>query len=206
MSWATVQEAVRDWVAGALELEDFTGGRGTPVPRVEWENRSSAQRYQRGGPWVDLRISNVVGKGQDETRYEFLDNADPTLARNVPTYGGYRLFTVTVKIGSDSQEPVDSAVSTLAGKLRTRLRRRDILAVLQAANAALVTIGPTIDVDYVDHDGRMMSYAITDIRLATTEQDTDSDSDGDWVESAAGEGTLTDIDDTELDADFDTAD
>lgn len=205
MAWSTVQEAVRDAIAGALELPDYTGGRGTPVSRVEWENRSSHQSYQRAGAWASLRLGNVVAKGHDETRYEVITGATPALTRKVPTVGGYRLFTVTVRIGNDSQEPADSAVSTLAGKLRTRIRRADIRAILQAGNVAIVRIEPTIEADYLDADGRMVSQSFTDIRFATTEQDTDSDSDGDFIATAAGEGTLTDGA-TERDLTFDTAD
>lgn len=191
MSWIDVKEAVRTAVATALQLTDATGADGTTlVPLVTWENQRSAHRFS-SGVLVDLRLGNVQGHGRDETRYELVTGATPALTDYIPTYGGYRTFSVWVRVYSDNQEGTD-AVAVLGGRLRTRLRRPEARAILAADEVAIVTIGNTFDTDYRDQNGRMMSASLTELRLATVEQDTDAaDEATGWVAIMEdGEGTF----------------
>lgn len=202
MAWSTAQEAVRDAIALALQLEDFIGSDGVNYVRlVEWENRSTASRgldYSR--PWADLMLGAVMADGsQDETRYTEDGSGDPEDIRMLPTYCGPRLFTVDVRIGVDSQEPGEESVGYMGSRLRTRLRRDDARDLLTAGEVALVSVGATINADYMDIDGRMVSCSITSLRFRTVDRDLDSDSDGDWIATTEGEGEISRADDTTID-------
>lgn len=204
MSWSQAKEAIRDAIALAVRAPDYLGGDGvTYIHVTEWRNKRDAARWAPSGPVVDLTLSSVVGKGTDETRYETFGSGDPEDIKEVPVYNGYRLLSVQVEVDSDSQEDDADAPGFYTGALRTRLRRDDVLAILQAGGVALVSVGPTFEADFLNQSGRMQSRAITEVRFATTEEDTDgADGSGDWVATAAGEG----VDGSDLDgASFDTA-
>lgn len=187
-TWATKQEAVRAAVALAARMPDVSTPYGATNRRVEWQNRHTAQRYDDGTPWGDLVLMGVEARGQDETRYDFDAGINPAASRLVPTWSGYRIFTVSVRIGVDDQDPGAEAVGFLAGRFRTRLRRPDVLALIQAEDVALVDIGGTVQADYEDQ-GRVVSLAITEVRFATIETDTDADdSTGDYVATVQGDG------------------
>lgn len=206
MTWATTKEAVRLSVAAALRLEDYTGADGVAgsVHKVEWVNKQQAVRYlENDSAWVDLQLNSPVAQGTDEIRYEFVEGLNAAASRLIPTYCGRRLFSVSVMIGVLSQEDDEEAVGTLGGLLRTRLRRAEILGILQAAGVALRSIGPTIPADYQNEDGHWVSNSVTEIFLACTESDTDPDEAGDFISSTDDcVGTLTDgVNETTLDAD-----
>jgi len=190
MTWATKQEAIRLAVARCLRLPDVLAADGSQTHVVEWFNRRTAHRWV-DGPWADLELGAIVARGQDESRHVGEDPADGT---QLMSYGGYRLLTVTVAINSFSQEPGEDAVAELASRLRTRLRRPDVLAILQAEDVALVAVEGTLAADYED-DGRIISASFTDLRLATVELDTDvaigsggDGGSGQYVSRASGTG------------------
>ncbi len=190
MTWATTKEACRLAIAAALKLQDYTGASGVvgSVHKVEWSNKASATRYlTSGSAWADLHFHGVTAEGTDEIRYETIVGATPALTRVVPTYCGRRTFYVSVQVGVDDQED-DVNAMTLAGLLRTRLRRNEILAILHDAEVGLVSIGPAMDADYRDADGRMVSNVIVEIKFACIESDTDSTESGDYIATAAGDG------------------
>lgn len=174
MSWGTWSEAIRDAIALALELEDFTGSDGvTAVPRVEWENRSSASRWCEGA-WADLQLGAVVPRHTDEYRYDFVDGGTPETSTISATTGGPRVATVTVRIGAPEQDPAAAAPGFLAGKLRTRMRRQGVLDLLHDAGVSLISIGNTLNADYADNNSRMWSGSFTDLRFGVTETDTET--------------------------------
>lgn len=193
MSWATAKEAVRLAVAAALDLEDYTGADGVTngIHKVEWTNKKKAVRYLlNDSAWVNLQFNQPVAQGRDEKRLEVTVGATPALTNVVPTYGGRRLFSVQVQIGSESQEDGEDAVAYLSGKLRTRLRRSEILGVMQAAQVALRTVGPSLSADYKNRDGHWVSNSITELFLATVESDTDPlDTSEGWINEMESEGT-----------------
>lgn len=185
MSWATVREATRLALAKALLLEDVVGLDAVVQRRVEWENRATAERVV-GDTWCDLRFGVPSGIGTDEVRYCM----SPDNLRLVPTYGGLRRFTVQVLLSSYSQEPDADAVGFLAGRMRTRLRRNDVLDVLREGSVALIRIHPTINVDYQNQEARMVSASSTDIVFSCFESDTDPDEDVGWIDAVGLQGTL----------------
>jgi hypothetical protein len=173
-------------VALALQLEDATDLAGDEGHRVEWESRSSAMRMV-GSTFADLRFMSPNGAGAtDEIRYE-MNVAETAL---VPTYGGPRMFNVQVLCSSDSQEPDADSVGLMGGRLRTRMRRPNVLALLQDAGVALVSIGPTFDVSYSNQEGRDFSASSTEVRFACVESDTDATDDAGWIAALEAEGTL----------------
>lgn len=192
MSWSVVQEAVRQAVITCTGMEDYLGADGvTYVRKVEWSNRPTAHRWVQNG-FVDLDLGVVTNVHTDETRYEFIEGATPALSRLVPTTMGHRNFSVTVKVCVDNQDPSAAAPTTLCGRLRTRLRRESVLGALQEAGVALVSIGSTINADF-DVDGRLWSCGILELSLRCSEVDTDTESDGDWINevSTAEDNALT---------------
>jgi hypothetical protein len=190
-------------VAGSEVLADGSmgggfGGGGS----VAFENERLGARMV-GGVWVDLRIGNVRSIGQDETRRDFVDGVTVPDSGLTVRRGGPRDFTLTVMIGSDDQLDA-GAVGHLAGLLRTRIRRSDVLEILAGADIGLARVLNTINNDYLDADGRMVSFSMTEIRLHTIEEDVDTFVDGDtvggdgYVATVLGDGE-PDIEDIELD-------
>jgi hypothetical protein len=209
MSWSTVREGIRQAIALAARAEDYMGADAITAVRVtDWEGQPTASRWgQAAGPTVDLRMGEVIGLHQDERRVEFISGATPALSYLKPTYTGTRLFTVRVSVDSDSQLDDADAVGPYTGALRTRMRRDDVAAILQAAGVAIVTIGNTINADFLNEDGRQQSRAVTDIRFGTTESDTDADPTGDYIQNVAGQGELVgDVGATAVDTTFDVVD
>lgn len=204
MTWATTKEAVRLAVAAALSLPDETGSDGVVggVHVVEWVNKRSANRFMSTS--VDLQLNNPVAQGRDETRYELIEGATVADNKLIPTYGGRRIFSVMVQISAESQEDGEEAVGQLAGQLRTRLKRPEILGILQDDLVALRSIGPSIPADYRNRDGHWLSASVTELFLACTESDTDDDNAGDYIASAEGTGDLTTIDSVVIEAAFDS--
>lgn len=202
MDWGTWSEAIRDAVAEALELEDFVGSDGlTTVPRVEWENKSSASRWC-DGPWADLQITSIVPVHTDEFRYDFNDGGTPATSTIDETTGGPRAVTVTVRIGVPEQDPSAAAPSFLAGKLRTRMRKQSVLDILEAGDVSLTRIGATLNADYSDNNARIWSGAFTELRFGVTETDTTEGLP--YINTAEGnEGTFTRPDGTEIVSTFD---
>jgi hypothetical protein len=200
---SSVAEAVRSAVAKALQLEDVLGAdEVTYVKRVEWGDKASSHRFVGEEGWADLLLGVVVAKGLDETRYEY----DPDTETNTPSTGGQREFSVSVQMCRHSQDFGEETMGTAGGKLRTRMRRKDVLKILNDSGVAMVLIGPTINGSYPDHNGRKVSCAVTDVRFRCVEVDTDdSPGSSDWIGSAEGTGEYAGGAKGGRDGGFDTA-
>jgi hypothetical protein len=201
MDWQTILEGVRTIVARATGLPDRLGADGlTYVRKVEWVNKTTAARWASGS-LVDLELGVVTIEHNDETRYEFVDAPDPEDARLIPTVSGFRVFTVSIRPCVDSQEHDTSAVSAIAGKIRTRLRRQDYTEAMKAAGFSLVDIGPTVNADFEEpQSSRMWSCAILDVTFRCVEWDrADGEDDaGDFInEVHSADAVLVDLDGTE---------
>lgn len=192
MSWSTVQEAVRQAVAYAAKLPDFVGADGSTYPSVEWAGRELASTFDDDGVTIELQMGSVQGQGRDETRYSY----DSGLDQSVPTQTGNRQFTVSCMIRTLSQNPDESA-QAIAGLLRTRIRNEGSLAKLKAGNVGFVQILASLEVDFPNMDGRMESAAIVDLRLNTTESDTDELASGGYIGTVGYEVDVGAIDDNE---------
>jgi hypothetical protein len=106
-----------------------------------------------------------------------------------------------VSVGSFSQEGGSESVGAIASRLRTRLRRPEVRAILAAEGIALVRLFDTVEADF-EADNRAVSYAVTDIRFAITELDTDEPDAGseDIITRVVAEGE-PDLDGVDLDVD-----
>jgi hypothetical protein len=168
-----VKEGVRSAIALAMDLPDRLGADdATTIREVEWENKADAGAgWDFAGFTVRLRLGEVVARGDDETRYEY----DPDTDRNVPTYSGYRSFTVRVTVKAWTQADDAEAVGELSSRLRTRMRADRVLALLEEVNVAFVGVERTVNMDNLEINGRSMSIAVTDVRLGMTETWTDED-------------------------------
>lgn len=202
-TWAEKQEAVRVAVTQALKLNtaspvllgDGTYDRGN---QVEWENKREASR-STNDYWADLRLGSVVALGRDEKRREFVDGGTPALSGLRTVYGGQRIFSVMVIVGSDNQDADKAAIGQLGSMVRTRLRREEILEILQNADISINQILMTLNVDYED-DGIMYSQSMTEVRFNTSEDDGwDEDPNTGYIAEVHGEGE-GDLDGATLDA------
>lgn len=196
-NWATAQEAVRQAVALAVGAADYVGADNTTLVKVvTWDGEAASGTYKRSGPLVTLELGTVRSKGQDETRYELVsDPSDPddvTKQRLMPTYCGYRVFTVTVAIEAQDQRPAYATVGALASGLRTRLARGACHALLQAAEVAVVDIMPTLNADWVNQDlGRKHSKCLTDVMFGFNEHWAETDvSMGDFINEVHATGLM----------------
>lgn len=203
--------AVRDAIAKAVQLEDFVGADDTnECHPTEWlHNLGSNRVVSVDNGWCDIELGTVTTRNLDETRETFTPDPDepddPELATNVPTVGGQREFNITVRVCRHSQEPGEEAVGFKGGKLRTRMRRADVLAILKAAGVAFVWAGSTFNGDYLDANRRWVSCSVTDMRFRCVETDTDdSEGSGDWVRSMEAEGTMEDLAGNETEVVVDT--
>jgi hypothetical protein len=193
ITWKQKKAALRAMVAMVLKLDRPDSSvvladgtfENTDSEAVQWENERGASRSTKG-VWADLRLGVIVPISQDETRYEY----DPDTDLNLPTYGGFRRFSVMVIIATDDQEDYE-AVGEVAGRLRTRIHRPEALALLEAANIGYTSLGQTMNVDYPGDDGVMYSQSMTEIMFETSEADEpEADQDGSYIGEVLGDGDL----------------
>lgn len=171
-SWKQKKAALKAAIAKALKLDvvdplvELADGtfQGAASEAVQWENERFASRPTRG-VWADLRLGSIVPIDQGETIYNYDEDTDQLL----PTYGGYRRFTVMVIIGTENQEDFE-AVGEVAGRLRTRILRPDIHASLIAVDIGYTSTGATMNVDFMD-EGVMYSQSMTELTFETNEVD-----------------------------------
>lgn len=162
--WGAQQEAIRQAISLAMKLPDrATIGARRAHRTVVWYGEETADRWTQGEPSVELRLLSVAPRGQVESR---------TVAGLV-AFGRLEHMTVGVAVDVDCQTPGRSAPGQIAGRLRTRLQRDDVRALLEAADVALVSVGNTTEIDYED-DGRLISAARTDIVFSHAAWDEDT--------------------------------
>lgn len=193
ITWKQKKAALRAVIAKVLKLDRPNASvlladgtfEGTDSEAVQWENERGNSRHTRG-VWADLRLGVIVPISQDETRYEY----DPDTDLNLPTYGGHRRFSLMVIVATDDQEDYE-AVGEVAGRMRTRIMRPEVLDMLNAANLGLTSVGQTLNVDYQGEDGVMYSQSMTEIVFETSEADEpEADQDGSYVGQVLGDGDL----------------
>lgn len=162
MDWATTQEAIRQAVITAT---------GIPDADVVWYGTSEGWR---SFPRVDLITRIPEGVGVDEDRMD---------SEGEHTICGTRRFTLSVRIEADTGAPGAESVAHLAGRLRTRLRRAAVLALLQAAGVATERVDRTQEFERETAEGRRVSLSVTDVLLSVAENDTDDSNTDEWIES-----------------------
>jgi hypothetical protein len=173
-TWLQKQDAVKAAISKCLKL-DVAGsvlladGTYDQPSAVEWENKREASRGTMDY-WCDLRLGSVLVLGRDEKRRMFVDNGSVLTSGLQTTYGGQRIFSVMCIVGSDNQDADKAAIGQLGSLIRTRLRREEVLDILQAADISINQIFTTLNVDYED-DGIMYSQSMTEVRFNTSEED-----------------------------------
>lgn len=179
MSWVTVREAIRVAVAQCIEADTAAGGP------VEWVDRALANRWTGADdePWADLRLTPNARGYRGEIRYELDVDTDSLVEYHV----NHRHFSVTVLVGTESQEPGASAVD-IADQIPGRLKHSSILSGLQAAKVAVRDIGPVIDATYTDAEGRAASQAAVELYLSTVLEWAPAVPTGDYFSSVEGSG------------------
>ncbi len=191
-TWQQKQQALREVVSACLRLDEpspvlLADGTTNNSFAVIFEHQRNASTWV-GDVYATLRISSVNDLGH-ETRAGYVDGGTPETSGQARIYGGWRTFVLTVKIVSNDQW-ANEAPGHLGSLLRTRLRRPEIQAQLNAADLAVARILMSRNDDFV-MDSRWYSQTTIDILMNTVEQD-DSDLDpqvlGDVILEVHGEG------------------
>lgn len=176
MDWGLIRNAVRIAITAALDL---------PTSAVQWAGTAESG-YFRASPQVDLRLRFPTAIGTDYTTFEY----DHITGKTYTVTNGQRRFTVSVSIESESQSENFEAVGHFAARFRSRLRRPEILAILQAAGVALITIESTQDTD-TTVNSRQMSVSLTDVVFAAAEYDKEETSPTtDYIETVETESEI----------------
>jgi hypothetical protein len=124
-------------------------------------------------PFVTLMIKSPVMNGQDETRYECVENPGPAPEPIIlPVLCGLRSFTVSAKVESECQTPLGDSSVMVASKIRTRLRKLDVQLMLRRAGLAIVTRMPTINLD-APKDERVVSISVLDVIFSVVDVEND---------------------------------
>jgi len=152
---------------------------------------------------VLLKVTSVVGIGEDETRRDFVaaDSTDPAdqeylgMLREVQT--GQRKFNLQVEVHVPEQTD-DSWAFNVTERIRTRIRRPSIIAQLSAVEVAFIRMTEAKKVTYKDN-GRMISAAVLNVSFGTVANDIDP-TPGGWIEFVELTGHLQDTSGVELPA------
>jgi hypothetical protein len=162
-----------------------------PAPEPPWSAEWRDRRANAVHPHATLKqllylkVTSVVGIGQDETRYEFVPvtssaPADlPYLGQLRATQCGWRRFTLQVQSHVVEHQDVQWCMQTLE-RLRTGLRRRSSLDALSAVGVSLVRIEQAVDVSR-KFDGRVHSIGNMDVIFGAVVNDRDPAPAG-WIE------------------------
>lgn len=172
MDWAALQAAITTAVAAS-----------TGVSSVKWEGEANSRRWGKT-PTIDLTgPKSLRNIGQDGARSEFVVDAEAPGGGTLQTgQAGNRIFTVTVRVEVPDQRPGYNA-SVYSSRLRTRLKRKEMIRQLSAAGLAVVSIEPTLGADY-SMDGGRISATVTDVILSACEWELDDTAPTDeWIET-----------------------
>lgn len=174
IDWRSIQNAAKAWAS------KYTG-----LPAVMEDD----PREWLGKAFVELSTSASQGLGVDEVRYIHDPDLSPA-ADMVPSYVGNRLFTLSVKIDSRSQDP-DADAQHYLELLRTSLARPSVKAAFYAAGFSVAeTLGLISQKRRVD--GRIESFALMDLRCNTKAEVVDEGEDAiGYIERVKVSSTLT---------------
>jgi len=192
MNWVAIRPVLKAAVQAAT---------GVDVRSIIWKGTKEEAGWSQGGTVVKLSTSGERTVGCDEERRAKYDAGTNT---RTLTLSGHRQFSFTVRI--ECQDESDTAVrDTLASRLRTRIWRDSITSTLRAVNVSIADIRPTVPVDNVRLQNRMLSVAVVEFLMNGVENDVD-DTPGaaDWIAEVHGTGTLTREDGTTFTVPTDT--
>lgn len=168
--------------------EAVTVMAGLPPGSVVWAGDLQATSVVVGTRAV-LTANSVKTLGRDEERRK--DDPVNPLNDQVVSRCGQRNFTWSIKLESQTQLP-GATVRVLADRVRVRLFRPSVLAILNAAGMSVADILATNESDYLI-GGRSASWANIDLLMNAVENDTDDTvGTGDWIGDAQISGTVHD--------------
>lgn len=200
--WSTVAPGLVS-IFSALALPDPTVPQ-VPAWVVEWRDRSR-KATPTGGPLkgvtLTLKITSVIGIGDDDRRVEYIAPAVPP---DLPTpYDDelqetiYGLRRVTLNLQANMSEVSDGSWAVgLLESIRTRLRRRSVIDALLDLNVGIVRILAAQDIS-TRAQQHMQSRASMDVLLTMVASDMDPVPTG-WVQSVEITSLLEDVDGTTL--------
>jgi hypothetical protein len=170
VDWSTVAPALR-----ALFSSLALNAPVTPEFLARWTDKSAELVHPEVGKELTLKVTSVVGIGEDERRYvEVDDDVQESIV-------GHRRFVIQVRVDSfDHSEDESRWCWSMIERIRTRLRRRSSIDALLAVNVALVEVGSAIDAS-LTFDKRRVNAALMDVTMAAAFTDTDPVPVG-WIE------------------------
>ena len=157
VAYDTFEAALLAWLPAA-----------TGVGRAYWENRQ--RNEERAKHWGLLNVIAERRLGIDDRRYEF-DSGAPAGSDMEATIAGQRVITVSVRVKSRSQKPLETARHFLS-KAATSLRMPSVLEVFAAADIAIVSIGDFVNLDFTQQN-RTVSLGSMDVLFATVVNEVD---------------------------------
>lgn len=201
-TWSTVNPGLIA-VFTALALPDPAVPQ-IPTWLAEWRDRKR-NATATGGPLkgvtLTLKITSVIGTGDDDRRVEYIA---PAVSPNLPTpYDNqlqetiYGLRRVTLNLQADMSEVSDGfwAVGLLES-IRTRLRRRSVIDQLLDLNVGIIRILAAQDIS-TRRQQHTQSRASMDLLLTMVASDMDPVPTG-WVQSVEITSLLEDVSGTLL--------
>lgn len=136
-----------------------------------------------------LKITSIVGIGEDETRRELVDG------ELIETQVGQRKFILQIQ--ATTPEFTDTVHAFQATeRIRTRIGRPRIIQRLLDADIAIQRIGPALPTPFKDK-GRVVDCATMELTLGTVVNDDDPVPAG-WIEKIVVTSHASDVDGTQL--------
>jgi hypothetical protein len=165
---AAAQDAIRRAVALATDI---------PLASVYWDGQVAEGVYHKGAR-CELSLKTFEGTGQDERR------AATTGGVRTIAYVGNRRLVISVRVEVDNQILGANAWLYL-GRLRSRLQRPAVRAILKAQKVAVTDYLPGITRDATIQQ-RRVSIGIVDLVMHAAEIDVDPTYSYGWIETASG--------------------
>lgn len=156
----------------------------SPEFLAQWSEGKREFVHPDVGKSLTLKVTSVVGIGDDEPRYENItvtpDEGDPyTMLQE--TLVGHRRFVLQVKVESHEHAPDETRWCwSMIERIRTRLLRTSSQQALQAVNVALIDTGAATDASFT-FDKRRWNAAVMDVTLYAAFSDTDT-VEMNWIE------------------------
>lgn len=167
---------------------------------VEHKDRSRKLISPQNKRALTLQILNIVGLGDDEERHE--DVAADATGADAPWAGELRARVVghrrvTYRVVCDALENTDKAWAWgTIERIRTRLRRTTSIDALARVDAALNSVGQSLEANF-RHDKRIVNRVILDFALNVRVNDVEEAPIG-WIEHVVLTSEIKDVDSTLL--------
>ncbi len=190
VAWEVLNPAVLSLVESIAV--DANGGTLTAEHKDRARKLLSTQQKRA----LTLQILNVIGLGDDEERSE--DVASGATGADAPWAGKLRRSVVghrkvTYRLVCDALENTDKAWAWgTIERVRTRLRRTTSLDALARVDAALNSVGQSLEANF-RHDKRIVNRVLLDFALNVRVNDVEEAPIG-WIEHVVLTSEVHDVD------------